>query len=221
MISNRLKTIASLVNKNAKVLDVGCDHGLLSIYLIESGIASKVIASDVNQNALDNAIKNISKKNLDAKIKTILAFGNNGLTDEIDTIVIAGMGYNTIINIMSLSPSLKNVKNIIIQSNNHTSEVRKYMTTKGYKIGNEKVVYEKDKYYEIILFKKGSKIYSQTSLHYGPYIIKNKDYVDYLRYKQDKLRKVLDSIKTSKNILRKSYIQNEIKKLTRIITKLS
>ena len=61
-ISKRLEAISSLVPVNSNVIDIGCDHGLLSIYLFQKKVANKVIASDINENALNNAKENIKKK---------------------------------------------------------------------------------------------------------------------------------------------------------------
>ena len=59
MLSYRLKKIASLIDPNKVVIDVGCDHGLLDIYLT---LYNKNIctASDINKNALSSAINNIN-----------------------------------------------------------------------------------------------------------------------------------------------------------------
>ena len=54
-ISKRLASIASYVEDDASLIDIGCDHGLLDIYLYQTKKNIKIIASDVNQNALNNA----------------------------------------------------------------------------------------------------------------------------------------------------------------------
>ena len=51
MNSLRLKTVASFINQDDKVVDIGCDHAYLSIYLIKNKFCKKVIASDINENA--------------------------------------------------------------------------------------------------------------------------------------------------------------------------
>ena len=71
-LSSRLKAIAELVPDCSNIVDIGCDHGLLDIYLTQSKKNITIIASDINQNALNNAIKNIKKEKLTSKIKTVL-----------------------------------------------------------------------------------------------------------------------------------------------------
>ena len=75
-LSKRLESLALLVDKKDQLVDVGCDHGLLSIYLVQNNLCKKVIASDVNQNALNSAIKNISLRNKDYFVKIMKNFKN-------------------------------------------------------------------------------------------------------------------------------------------------
>ena len=56
-ISNRLLTIAGFIPANSNVIDVGCDHALLSIYL-EQECNCTCLATDINESALDNAKRN-------------------------------------------------------------------------------------------------------------------------------------------------------------------
>ena len=69
MISKRLKSIAGLINKTDNVADIGCDHGLLGIHLIKSNKLNHIIISDINENALKQAKKNVKKYKLTDKIE--------------------------------------------------------------------------------------------------------------------------------------------------------
>ena len=135
-LSKRLAVISSFIEDNSKVIDIGCDHGLLSIYLVNKYKNIRVIASDINKNALDTAINNIKKEGLDNRIETRLGNGLDVVSsDEIDTVVIAGMGANTIVCILKYAPDkLVNVNNIIIQSNTDLYFLRKNVTKMGYYI---------------------------------------------------------------------------------------
>ena len=46
-LSKRLEAISSLVPNNSKIIDIGCDHGLLDIYLYQKKISNKIIAADI------------------------------------------------------------------------------------------------------------------------------------------------------------------------------
>ena len=62
-LTKRLNEIVSLIDEGTNVIDIGCDHALLDIYLTLNK-KNKCIAADINKNALESAIKNIKKYNL-------------------------------------------------------------------------------------------------------------------------------------------------------------
>ena len=175
-LSKRLEAISSLVPVNAKVIDVGCDHALLDIYLYQNKISKKIIAADVNLNALGNAQENIKKVKLDKDIETRLGNGIDPLKedDDIDTIIMAGMGAHTIIGILKNNyQKLKNIDNIIIQSNTKLFFLRKEMMKLNYKIDNEVMVLDNKKIYTIIKYVKGKYKYNKKELYFGPVLLKN------------------------------------------------
>jgi len=153
-ISKRLKAIADLVDTK-KVIDVGCDHGYLYIYLTIYKDCH-CIATDISKNAIKNCIDNINLYNLKDKIEVIVTDGINGIKiNKEDTIVLSGMGTQTIIDILT-NQNLSN--NIIISSNNHLEELRKFMVKIGYYIDNEVYIVEHNIHYVIIKFKKGIRV---------------------------------------------------------------
>ena len=101
-ISKRLKTISEFINESDKVIDIGCDHALLDIYLKDIYKDITVIASDVHEGALKMARKNIEKYDFVGKIDLRLGDGLSVVnSEEINTIIIAGMGYYNIVKILS------------------------------------------------------------------------------------------------------------------------
>jgi len=209
MISKRLRTIAELIPNNAKVIDVGCDHALLDIYLVKNKNCY-CFACDINKNALNQAKKNISSNNLTDKIEIKLT---DGLTDikinKDDYIVIAGMGTSTIKHILG-QHNLSD--NLIIASNNEIDKLRRYVVCLNYKIIDEKFILDKGKYYVIIYFKKGSSNYNDIDLDIGP-ILKNNH--EYINYRINCLKQIKDKIPFYKIYLRFS-INKKIKKLKKI-----
>jgi len=174
-LSKRLEAISSLVPNNSKVIDIGCDHGLLDIYLYQNKISSKVIASDINENALNNAKENIKNNNLEKYIETRLGNGLDTLTDkdDINTIIISGMGSHTAIGILKNNLNkLKKIDTIIIQSNTKIELLRKEVTKLNYLIEDELLVEDNKKVYTVIKFIKGKKKYSKKELYFGPVLLK-------------------------------------------------
>ena len=168
-IRNRLKKIASLTPKGDRVIDIGCDHALLDIYLTLYN-SNKCIASDVNINALENAKNNINRYNLGNEIDLVLSDGFKNIDINCEcTAIICGMGTSTIIDILSTN-KIKFLNKIIVQSNNDLYTLRRNVIKKGYYIDSEIVVKERNIFYVLIRFKKGHKKYNINDLWLGPII---------------------------------------------------
>ncbi len=198
-LSKRLEEISSLVPLKARVVDIGCDHGLLDIYLYQNGIVSKIIASDINEKALSNAKENIKNNNLEDIIETRLGSGLEviNLNDKIDTIIISGMGAYTIVEILKNNPEiLSTISTIIIQSNTKNYYLRKEITKMNYLIEEEKIVKDNNKYYTIIKFTKGYQKYTKKELYFGPKLLSNssKIFEEYKNAQYQKLKNIKKSI---------------------------
>ena len=202
-LTKRLNEIVSLIDEGTNVIDIGCDHALLDIYLTLNK-KNKCIAADINKNALESAIKNIKKYNLEKEIKTLISDGLKNIDiPSNNTIVICGMGTNTILNIIKNS-DIKKIDNLIIQSNNDLYRLRKEVTKLGFYINKERNIEDKNKYYTIIKFKKGYKKYSFFEYKYG-INLENKIYIKYLINKNEKIINELPN----KYILKKLKIKIE------------
>ena len=92
-LGKRLKKVAGLILPSDKLADVGCDHGYLSVYLIEKQICKYVIAMDVNKGPLQKAEENIRRFGYKDYIETRLSNGLNKLNiNEAEGYICAGMG---------------------------------------------------------------------------------------------------------------------------------
>lgn len=210
-LTKRLETICSLVDKNTNVIDIGCDHGLIDIYLTLNN-KNKCIASDINQNALNSAINNIKKYKLEDKIETVLSDGlKNIKLPSNNTVIICGMGTNTILDIIKNS-NYKKIKNLIIQSNNDYYLLRKEITKLGFYIKKDVKIEDKGIFYTIIKFKKGRRRYNQFELIYG-IDLKNIDYINNEINKNNKIYKQLPNKKVIKKIsikLKNRYLKKQL-----------
>lgn len=207
-LSPRLKQVADFVEDNSNIIDIGCDHGLTDIYIAKSKKNISIIASDVNKNALNNAINNIKKYNLQNKISTKLSNGLNDIdTTKLDTIIISGMGAHTIIGILTSNiKKLKNIKTIIIQSNNDIEFLREKLTKLNYYIEDEGLVKEKKFIYTVIKFKQGKKKYSKKELYFGPILLKQKSILFREKNKID-----LEKLKILYKLIPKSHYRLKIR----------
>ncbi len=219
-ISKRLRAIGDLVPDNSFILDIGCDHALLDIYVVKENKNVRAIASDINKGPLQQAKINIQKYKLQDKIKLKQADGLNSIEKETNIVIISGLGSQTIVNILTQGQNkLTNIKKLIISSNNDYYYLRKNIQKLEYKITNEIIIKDKNKYYPIIVFEKGKEKHNKFKLKYGPVLLKNKDktFIEYLNLNKQKLLKINKSL-NKKHIIKKLKINKEIKQINNITT---
>ena len=140
-INDRLKTIGDLADANSFCLDVGCDHAFLDIYLVKRGDNFNAVASDIAEGPLDQAKKNIKAEKLEKKIEVRLGNGLDTYSDEIDTVIISGMGGRNMIGIFKNNLDvLKKIKTIIVSPNNYQEDVKRFLVKNGFYIHEEVMV---------------------------------------------------------------------------------
>lgn len=217
-ISKRLKAISNFISDNSNIIDVGCDHALLDIYLFNNKKNVKLIASDIKEGPLEQAKKNIEKYGCN-DIKVKLGNGISTIEDYIDTIVIAGMGGDTIIDILnSGKDKLENVKTIVISPQSEWGKTRKFICDLDFIIEDEIIVEDSNKFYLIIKFVKGRKKYSNKELEYGPILLKNKsiEFKKYYNLLLEEKIKILKKVPIFKIVERIKY-KNQINVIKRIL----
>ncbi len=223
-INNRLKTIGDLVPLSSYPLDIGCDHALLSIYLIKERGLSKAVASDNKSGPLKKALENVKFYKVSDKVKLVKAEGLDSYIEGIDTVTISGMGGLNINKILDDNRSyLKNINTLILSPNNYSLAVKRKLIKLGYHIDNETLVKENKIIYEILVFKKGRKYYSYKKLFLGPVLMTKKDsltkeyYQSILNTKQSLLKALPKSFRNKIIVTKKEikYLLQTLKDLNK------
>lgn len=153
-LNKRLSTISAFINDNENIIDIGCDHGLLGIYLYQNRINVKIISSDINKNPLLICKNNLIKYKIENKIELRLGNGLKCLDNDTNAVVISGMGGINIANILKDIKKYSNVKKLIISPNNDFVLTRKSISKLGFYLENEKIIFENNKYYLISVYTK-------------------------------------------------------------------
>lgn len=137
-ISNRLLNCAEYVRQGDVVADIGCDHGYLGIHLLTNGIATRVIASDINEGPLLSAQRNAQKYGVAEQMSFHLSNGVCDVPRDFSTLVCAGMGADTMISILNAAPWLKDSRyRLILQCQSKTPLLRRYLSENGWHIADE------------------------------------------------------------------------------------
>lgn len=220
-INDRLKKIGDLVEANSFCLDVGCDHAFLDIYLVERNENIQAIASDVKEGPLNHAKQNIKKYHLEDKIECRLGDGLDTYSDNVDTIIISGMGGRSMIGIFKNHLEvLKKVDTIILSPNNYQIDVKKFLCKHCFYLHDEELVKEGKFIYQILVFKKGRKKYSKKEYFFGPVLLEKKGKL-FMEYYQRELvsREILIKMLPKNYRWKKFLTRREIKMIKEEINK--
>ncbi|MBQ8923704.1 MAG: SAM-dependent methyltransferase [Lachnospiraceae bacterium] len=221
-LSPRMQAIADMTDKRC-VADIGCDHAFISIYLIQSCRADRVIAADIRQGPLDIARNNIDMYSLSSRIDTRLSDGFDKLAvGEAEQAIISGMGGELIIGILEKGKAqLEHGIGLILQPQSEPEKVRRYLLETGYIIIDERMLIDEGKYYVVIKAVPCGKSdvcdrsdvnshnnrhseytdYSDAEFLYGKLLIQRKDSVlkEYLLWQLHKNKELIDKLSDVKS----------------------
>lgn len=176
-LSQRLQEVAAFIPKGSKLLDVGSDHAYLPLYLLEQQVITAAIAGEVVQGPFESAQHNIAQSDYADQIEARLASGLDAFdtSDQVNVITICGMGGRLISHILETGKSkLEKINRLVLQPNNREDELRQWLCENNLRIVAEKIVYENEKFYEIMVVEPGEMILSETECRFGPYLSKEK-----------------------------------------------
>lgn len=228
MLSKRLQALADMVTAGNRVADVGCDHGFVSIYLVQQGISPRVYAMDVRQGPLQRAREHIVRNGLEAYIETRLSDGVSALLPgEAETLVCAGMGGKLMQKILTEGrETVFCMKELILQPQSELEAFRHFLRLENYGIIEEKMILEGGKYYPMMRVVPGMKaadreVSEQTARiedKFGKYLLERKDGIlkQYLHHQLEIYEGILQSLPENRKEQaaagsdRAGDIQNEI-----------
>ncbi len=192
VLGKRMTAIVSEI-AGGVIADVGCDHGKVSIAAAGKESVKAVYAIDISPSSLQKVIDAKAKNKLD-KIKPIVSDGLDVIKAHIDQVIIAGMGGNEIISILSKTNPLPS--DMILVPHQDANKVRRYLSGK---VGIKKdyIVEENNKFYPIIVTEQGTTVYEESELAYGKNAPKTAEYLAML---QDKRKRYTKQLAENNNI---------------------
>ena len=150
----RLAAVAALVPLGGRLADVGTDHGYLPIFLLQSGRVASAIATDIAPGPLERA-KSAARR-FGAALDCRLCDGLSAVSPgEADTVVIAGMGGETIAHILSAAPWTREGITLLLQPMSKAEKLRPWLAEQGCAIVREVLVEDRGKLYPILLSRGG------------------------------------------------------------------
>lgn len=164
----RFAAICSLIEPCHVFADVGCDHGFMAQYVLEHGLCRKVYITDVSAPSLKKAETLLSPYILEGKCVPVVSDGLDGIKEKCDFVLIAGMGGEEIVKILSRVPL---PPRFLLQPMKNTERVRAFLLERGAAIERDFTVAEGGKvpkYYDILLGRaEGGDVYTARERRYG------------------------------------------------------
>ena len=138
-LSARLRCVAELIDNGSRVVDIGCDHGFLGVYLLHSGKVPLVIASDLREKPLEVARRNAARFGVADRMRFVCADGLQGVSpSDADTVVCAGMGGDAICMILDAAQWLRATSyTLVLQPQSGVPDLRAYLSKNGFAIERE------------------------------------------------------------------------------------
>ena len=197
-ISQRLLACAAFVNPGDRVADVGCDHGYLGIHLLQRNIARSVIAADLRQGPLDSARENAALYGTGDRMEFILCDGVRLLPRDFDTLVMAGMGAETMISILEEGSWLQDPRyRLILQCQYKTHLLRRYLSEHGFAIREEQVLRDGRFLYTVmeVCHRPGAGPLTPGQWYIPPVMEEapDPDFLPYFHWVRKELRKIVES----------------------------
>lgn len=170
----RLHAISSLVPDGAKLVDVGTDHGFIPVRLLLDDRIRTAIASDIGAAPLDHARRTAEQFGVTERMDFRLCDGLCGiLEDEVDTVVIAGMGGDNIAAILSAAPWTRNGSLLLLQPMSKAEVLRRYLPENGYRVIAEQLVADKGVIYPILTVRGGEMPPATESQTWGGFLLQS------------------------------------------------
>lgn len=207
VLSARMQAVADMVKIGNWVCDVGCDHGYVSIYLVQKKIAPNVLAMDINKGPLQRAGIHVAQANLSEYITLRISDGlDRYQPGEAQTLICAGMGGRLMQKILEKEPEkAESFEQLILQPQSEIYAFRRFLREAGYSIVREDMILEEDKFYpliEAIPDKQAQKEGDfELSDRFGPKLLEAKHPVllKYLQKEWENNQKLMEVLKESGN----------------------
>lgn len=214
-LSPRLEMVAGLAAGARCLADVGCDHGLLSIWLLEHAGAERAIASDVRPGPLAAARRNAAGRGLGGRIRFELCDGLDFPgADEADTVVIAGMGGETMAGILSRAQWTKRGAVLVLQPQSKLDELCLWLAGSGYRLETARLAAEGRRLYPAMRVIGGaaSEVYAEDAL------LRGKDPLlgEWLEQRLQRAHRALAGVEQGRDRARDEALRAEIGRLEEI-----
>lgn len=238
-LSKRLSVVANWIPTGSRIADIGSDHAYLPVYLALQGKICYAIAGEVNDGPYERAKEQVERLGLDGVVEVHKGDGLQVIEkDEIDVIIIAGMGGALIRDILEDGKDkLDKIQRLILQPNVAAPLIREWLLKNGWMLLHETVVAEDEHHYEVLAAERGGDVmkpYHEAQIEFpdltietlttvGPYLIKEASSAFIEKWSSDieKKKRILKSIGQStavESIEKRNHLEQEIRRIEEVLS---
>ena len=170
----RLSMIAEMVGTSVSCADIGSDHGRLGAFLLQNRQCERIVLTDISAPSLEKARKLIALLGLENRTEFCVGDGALALNAPVQTAVIAGMGGETIAEIIEGAAGRLDGARLILQPNVAAPYLRKKLNACGLRIIREELVRDGRRIYLIIEAVEGEQSLSEKEAEVGPVLLEKK-----------------------------------------------
>ena len=196
----RLQLLADMVPEGCRLADVGTDHGYLPVYLLQRRRIRGAVAADIGTEPLAHARRTAEAYDVEG-IDFRLCDGLRDIApDEVDTVVIAGMGGETIITILEGAAWTKDgAHTLLLQPMTKAADLRYWLAVNEYSFTEERLVWDKNYLYPVLRVTGGGTPQALTERQALTGVALDNDplYREYLTQQADKLRRTAEGLRRS------------------------
>lgn len=212
----RLEAIAGMCGKCDIFADIGCDHGRLGAYMLQTNLCEIAYFTELSSVSLDKARRLVGTLGLSARARFLLCDGADALDIMPGVAAISGMGGETISGIIERGIDKLGGARLTLQPNINAPQLRIALEKLGFRIDDEKIARDGRRLYVIISASPGIAEYTDFEREVGPILAKTRpaelfDFADFrLRVAKNALRGRIEADDDCADLRREIEIWEEV-----------
>lgn len=207
-VSERLQKIATFIPEGSTFADIGSDHAYLPCYVCMKDPLAHGIAGEVSRGPFSNAKETVQHYQLKDRVDVRLGDGLSVIDEQLDTVIIAGMGGSLIAQIIEDGKAkLRHINRFILQPNTNAAVVRKTLLKHQFALVQEEIIEENHHIYEVLVAEQDSTVCVYTpdediekQLMFGPLLMQEKSEIFMKKWEieKGKMKNVLKQMQQAK-----------------------
>ena len=167
----RKEAIVALVPSCERAAEIGADHGLISAGILAAGRCREMLVCDISAASLQKARRLFVSLGWEARVRFAVADGLDAVEEGVGAIVVAGMGQQTMTEILDRGQERIGGAPLVLQANTRVAALRAWLCAHGFLIEAESLVLEEGRYYVVLRAGRGDEPLNEGQMLLGPRLL--------------------------------------------------